>query len=185
MFCRGNPSTPVLTPADSTAGLVGSWGYVGYVGLVGVGTACQVAVSCQVSCLCAPGTHGNGEVLPMASISQQSALQLNWCLSTLENVCRLGEVSAEWGNRSCSLSFGWVLLPVKGKVGMGLWRGSCVWYPPWRRGGTAGMVWFGCMRFYRQRRATECGSEQTSAVGRLCYGPGEPPLVLMNTFPLL
>lgn len=49
------------------------------------------------------------------------------------------------------------------------------------------MAWFGCVRVYRhfQRRATECGSKQTSPVGRLCRGPGEPPVVLMNSFPLL
>lgn len=46
------------------------------------------------------GTQGNGQVLPVVSTSQQFALQVNWCLSMLENsqlenVFRLGEVSAK------------------------------------------------------------------------------------------
>lgn len=85
VFCRGNPAKPVLTSADSAAGLVGIWGYMT---LVDIGTACQVAVFYRVGCLCVTSTHGNGKVLPMTSISQQFALQLSCCLSTLGNVFR-------------------------------------------------------------------------------------------------
>lgn len=55
--------------ADSAAGLVGR--------LAGIGTACQVAVFNQGCRLRVTSAHGNGKVLPITSISQQFALQLN------------------------------------------------------------------------------------------------------------
>lgn len=104
VFCSTNPTKPVFTSADSAAGLVG-----------GIGTACQVAIFYQVHCLCVTSTHGNGKVLSIISISQLFALQLNWCLSTLENFFRLVYVSAEWGNRNCSHSFCWDFAVYQGK----------------------------------------------------------------------
>lgn len=121
--------------ADSAAGLVGSWGYVR---LAGIGTACHVAVFNQDCRLRVTSTHGNGKVLPITSISQQFALQLNWCLSILENFqlenfSRLGKVSAEWGNRNCSYSC-WDFAVYQGKGGEGNVEGKLgLIYTPWRR----------------------------------------------------
>lgn len=64
----------MLTSADSATGLTESWGYVR---LVGIGTACQAAVFYQLHFLHVTSAYGNGKVLPLASVSQQFALQLN------------------------------------------------------------------------------------------------------------
>lgn len=112
---------------------------------VAIGTACQVAVSYHVCCLRVSSPHASGKVLPTTSISQQFALELNWCLSALENVFRLGRVLAEWGHGNCSQSFCGGFTKVK--VEKGMWRGSWIWYPPRRHLVAAGMPCLRCMGF--------------------------------------
>lgn len=130
------------------------------------GVLCSQAVLLQGQHLSVLGfgcnvTSGRWPCCPQGLNSQQFALQLNGCLSTLENsqlenVFRLGEGENEL------LSFLWLgfcCLPGKGEDGDV--QGSCVWYP------AGGHCWggFGAVSFYRhfQRRDTECGSRHTSA----------------------
>lgn len=87
-----------------------SWGWAG---LTGTGTACQAAASYRSALWHWWKQASSSYGLHFTTILNMN-LQLNWCLSTLENsqlenVFRLGEVSSKQGNRNCSL----------------LWLGTC------------------------------------------------------------